>query len=640
LIASSDILNLLGYSWAVYNAGGSGRLKDFTLRQGFWRTHYGLIGLLALFMAGVLAEHIVLPVMEGGDEYLHYNYVQYLLRENRLPERATYLTNSMQQQSGQPPLVYWTAAMLMRMAGMQPDDDQALWARFGTHKNPWYAPPDPWNRTDNRNLFFHSGEGAFETPTIERIVRVMRFSGLIFGLLAVIGAYGAAKEVFERESWALTATAIFAFTPQLIHVSSFTNTDSGMIAFTALTTWATLRLLRLGATPWRCIVIGLLLALAGLSKVSGLLIAPGVGVALLLDAYKRRLSLWQLVVNGVLVGLPLLMLFAPWMAYGYSTYNDPLGTTTHLRPGYFYDQPLNLVDLLPLLPEVYLGYWGKLASAIYLHPLTYTALGVILALSIGGYAAWIWGRRGRNNRLQLNNLQVQQVIVLGTIIVVSLIGLIHWLQTIHFITGRLMFQAHAAVAILITGGLYLLAWRFRGLTRPLQLYSSGVVIAAGVLLTPISIYTAYAPPQMLTATELPTLMGQPADFEGMIRFLGYTQDSAILEGNLHPITLCWEVLEKPTRPAAFSVKFVRDGNIVADRTSVHGMGRYDSGQWQPGDRWCDPVDVPITGTLEPGQTYDILLVLLDGKTGAVDWQATTMDGTPIQYPFIGQVTSP
>lgn len=82
------------------------------------------------------------------------------------------------------------------------------------------------------------------------------------------------------------------------------------------------------------------------------------------------------------------------------------------------------------------------------------------------------------------------------------------------------------------------------------------------------------------------------------------------------------------------------GAARTDRTSVHGMGRYDSGQWKPGDRWCDTVDVPISTPPEAGMTYDILLVMLDARTGAVDWQATTLDGTAIQYPFIGQVVAP
>jgi hypothetical protein len=203
-------------------------------------------------------------------------------------------------------------------------------------------------------------------------------------------------------------------------------------------------------------------------------------------------------------------------------------------------------------------------------------------------------------------------------VLLGIVGLIHWLQTIQFITGRLMFQAHLAVMLGLTAGLYLLARHFPGWTRALQVYATGLGVTAGVVLVPVSLYTAYAPPPLLNPDQLPALSGNPVDFDHTIRFLGYTQDSPVLNAPMHTIQLCWQVLQPAARPAAFSLKFVHDGNIVADRTSVQGMGRYDSGQWKIGDIWCDRADVPVNGAVVPGQTYDVLLVMLDAKTQAVD----------------------
>src|SRR5690606_2945058 len=120
----------------------------------------------------------------------------------------------------------------------------------------------------------------------------------------------------------------------------------------------------------------------------------------------------------------------PWIAYGQLTYGDPIGTNTHLRPGYFYDAPLNLLEIAPLLPEIYLGYWGKLASAIYLHPLTYTMLGTLLLLSLFGYGAYLISRPRLSHFISANPLRLQQMIVLATIMLFGVAGLIYWLQTI------------------------------------------------------------------------------------------------------------------------------------------------------------------------------------------------------------------
>jgi hypothetical protein len=256
------------------------------------------------------------------------------------------------------------------------------------------------------------------------------------------------------------------------------------------------------------------------------------------------------------------------------------------------------------------------------------------------YGFWMMLQRFPIRRIDLRDLRTQQAIVLGIIILCGLIGLIHWMRNIHFITGRLMFQAHTAVAIAITTGLCGLMRRFPKWNCAIQAYTIGIVTSAGMLLTPMSIYTAYAPPAMLNKAQMTALIGNPVDFDQTIRFMGYQQGSPLLEGNHHEMTVCWEVLKTATRPAAFSIKFVHDGQIIGDRTSIHGLGRYDSGQWKRGDIFCDRVDVPITGTVENGQTYDVLLVLLDARTQAVDWQATALDGTPIQYPFIGQLTAP
>jgi len=141
--------------------------------------------------------------------------------------------------------------------------------------------------------------------------------------------------------------------------------------------------------------------------------------------------------------------------------------------------------------------------------------------------------------------------------------------------------------------------------------------------------------------------GTVIDFDHIIRFLGYRQDSNHITPDKHDITLCWEVLQTTNKPAAFSLKFVHDGQILADRTSIHGLGHFNSVSWQPGDRFCDRFDifiddpdVPDDPPPIPGQVYDMLVTVLNAKTLEADWQATSVDGQPIKFPFVGQVVSP
>jgi hypothetical protein len=126
-------------------------------------------------------------------------------------------------------------------------------------------------------------------------------------------------------------------------------------------------------------------------------------------------------------------------------------------------------------------------------------------------------------------------------------------------------------------------------------------------------------------------------FEDTIRLISWEADSpTISSGAMPQFTLCWQITAPTNRPAAYSLKLVEDGIPVGERTTVHGLGHYDWQQWQTGYSWCEVLEIPV-GDVEAGMTYDILLVLLDAQTGAVDWQATTADGTPVPFPVLGQV---
>ena len=618
------------------------------------RQHRPFLLLLVVFAAGVLAQGWAMPAMEGSDESVHTTYIELLRRDNRLPDRASFHENSTRQESGQPPLTYWLAAQVANALRLPSTDPDEIYAHLQSIRNTWLTPPDAWNRRDNLNHYLHGrDESAFEQPDVVAANRVLRLTSLFYGLLAVIGAYGAANEVFARRSWALTATAVFAFMPTLMHVASYVTNDISSIAFATLALWAALRLLRVGLSPVRLLVVGLLLALGALSKVSVLLVAPAVGLAILLVWRRDRTNVLRLVVAALWVGLPLALLFGPWVLWGWTTYNDPFGFMTHLHPTLSYRGLLSVGELLRLMPEIYLSYWAKFGLAkVYLHPVTYTLYGVLLVLAGVGYVVGLLARSRRNAVSATADSSHQrrpgeQALVLAVAFAVVLVGLIRWMQEIAIITGRLMYPAHIAFAIGLTGGLYLLAKRAPRLTRPLQVFTVGLMAVSGVVLTPVALIQSYAPPRLLAASELPALSGGPVDYEGTIRLLGVAQDTPVLSGDTHTVTLCWEVLQPATRPAAFSVKLVRDGLIVADRTSYHGLGHYPSSQWQPGDRFCDRVelpyddpDVPDDPQPQPGAVYDILVVLLDARTREVDWQPTLADGRAIQFPFVGQVVSP
>lgn len=607
------------------------------------RRHRAFLLLLALFVAGSLIQQRVLPTLEGSDEPLHFNYSMLLLAENRLPDRATRNTNATQQASGQPPLSYWTGALLLRLLNLPPVDGDVLLNHVGTDvRNPWYSSKEPWARHDNRINFIHGADDRlFGLPNAVAAAHALRLLATVWGALAVIGAYGAAGEVFRRRLWQLTATAIFAFMPTMLHISSYITNDTAATAFGTLALWAALRLMRTGTSPRLLIVLGALLALGILSKVSVLLIGPAVGLALLIAWRDARARPARILRDALCFALPLAVIALPWIAYGTLTYGDPFGFNTHRHPtaGFYFEQPRTLAEIAPLLPNLYLSYWGWSFFAL-LSPVTYTLLGGLIALSAAGY---LLGRRVT----RWSPLRKRQALVLLAAFVVVLLGMIRWMQQLSITGGRLMYPAHIAVALALTGGLYLLARRWPRIDFPLRAASAVLLGCAGLIFPLAAMRDAYYPPPLRDPAALPALQGGPVDFDGTIRLLGVRQPDARIRSDLHPVEACWQVLRATSRPAAYSLKLIRDGVIVADRTTLFGTGRFPSQDWHPGDTFCDAFnlwmddpDVPDDPLPEPATVYDLLVVVIDAETGAADWPATTPDGAPLDTVIVGQSVSP
>ena len=604
--------------------------------------HRRFLALLLIFIATSAVFQAAFPAFEGSDEILHFNYAEFLRSENRLPDRATRDTNSTQQSSGQPPFAYWVASLALRLFDApRIDTDAMLHHADVTVHNRWFTLHEWWNRADNHNVYYHGrGEIAFAWDEAVAALRIARLPALLFGALTLVGLYGAAREVFRRESWALAAAA-FAFMPTMVQLSAYVTNDSAAVAFSALVVWRTLALMRRGATVRELLQIGGLLGLGALSKVNVLLIAPGVAVSLLFDAYNRRASLRQLITNGLILAAPFALIFLPWMIYGALTYGDPFGFNTHrhLTENFFFDQPRSLIDVARELPRTYLSFWALLGN-VPMRPATYTAFSAIAMLSLMGYAL-------ARPRVGWRRLPAQRAIVLAIMAIAVFAGMVRWMQQLTFTGGRLMYPALVPVALGVTGGVYWLGRRFPRLDLILRAFPAVTLVTSSLILAPLALRHAFGEPPRLTRDQLPALEGTPIDFEDTIRLLGYSQPDPVIDAEFHVVTLCWEVLQATDRPAAFTIKLIRDGVIAADRTSVLGMGRFNSVLWRPGDIFCDRVSMPIDDPdlideppLEPATVYDLLVTLIDAETLESNWAAAAPDGTPIPIPFIGTAISP
>lgn len=593
--------------------------------------------IVVLFAASVMWQSVALPPMEGSDEPLHVTYVAVLRETGRLPARADYMTNCTRQQSGQPPLWYAVGALALEMARVPRFDCDALYTyAYDTVANPWRLSPNPQRTDDNKTNFFPLA-APLPPEGVPRGLVVLRGLSLMAGVVAVLGAYAVGRELFGPTAWALTVAAVFAFTPTFSHLSAYYTNDTPAAAFSVWALWLSVRTIQRGATWQHSALLALLIGLGGLVKVSVLLVAPMAVFAVTWAVWHERTTgrYARLIRHGAAMALPVALTVGVWMAWGWFAYHDPFGTGTHVHPTLNYDPPLGWGAVWRGLPHMAATYVGLLGYAnVFLPAWAYALMGAAALIAFGGLLS----------RRPPNATTWALVAALVLLMLTVFLGFTRWYRTIFGVTGRLLMPSHAVYAVALTAGFAALSARVPRGRRVLIAALVGVhLVASGAAFG--ALHTAYAPP-LRDPANLPALNGPRITFDDTVRLLGYTSSNETLTTPIHTLTLCWEVLQPTDRHAAYAVRYVKDGIPTAARTTVFGLGRYNSTQWTAGAVFCDVLDMPVGdpqfGGAEPvaGTTYDILVVMLDAATQDVNWSATTDDGTPVAFPVIGQLRYP
>ncbi len=523
---------------------------------------------LLLIVAAVLAHQTSLPVLQGSDEAVHFNYITRLMAGEGLPDRAAYLTNEARQASGQPPLAYLFYALWGRILRLEPiDGSQVLDHLREEIHNPWYQPHQVWNRIDNVSYLIHGDddargirEAAFGWPELVQQDRLLRLASLLWVMAAALGAYSAAREVFHGEEWALTAALLFGLMPTMLYVSSYVTNDTAATALSAWVTWGALRIIRRGASNRLLIAVGVLLALGGLAKINVLLLAPALVVTVWWSASVRsgawRTRIAALVTHSLLVFVPVALLMGPWLVWGLLHYGDPLGLSTH-RHNMTVAYSANLLPLSEVLsqfPHTYLSYLGWFDTVAF-SPMTYTAIGGTVLIAAVGLGFSVLRLRSWTRTHQ------GQALVLLTIFLFVLFGMVRWMQQLSFTGGRLMYPAHAAISLAMTAGLYALWRRWPRFGRAAQVSSVVVVAVSGAVLGPLAIRSAFAAPPRLSEDALPALTGTPTDYSEpdsgapFLRLLGTAFPSGDrINGETLPLTSAgrrWRgpPANRPSRPS-------------------------------------------------------------------------------------------
>ncbi len=523
--------------------------------------------LLAVYVLLGLVYARATPPFEASDELWHFGVVQHLAETGELPIQVPGTPTLWEQEGSQPPLYYLIAALIARPLD-RTDFEEA------TTPNPHAIPGNPAN-VGNKNLVLHPAPDPFPLQGTALAVFVLRVWGILLGGITVYGVYRVTMEIAGARV-GLFAAGLTAFNPMFLFISASVNNDTLVTALNSLILWQMVTLLRTGFTARRSTLIAVLLALAALTKLSGLVLMPVVGLAALITA--RRTRNWRgLIVLGVLTVGAWMALTGWWYARNLTLYGELFGTRMMVAVAGPRLEPFTLGTLWAEFEGFRAAYWGWFGGVnILTAPAFYWVMDGLTALAVIGAGGAVWRARREGRLVALALLSLTVAIGMGAVIA--------WTAQTYASQGRLLFPFIAAISPLMAVGLSVVRLPARFVVPALAAFALSVPFT--------TLVPAYAPPPPLAA--LPDGVQPVYARFGDVELVGYTaEDRRYGPGETIPITVYWRVLRPSVVDYSLWLHAVSpSGTVIGKVDSYPGGGRLRTSAWRSG-LYADPYAIPI-----------------------------------------------
>ncbi|MGB5933922.1 MAG: glycosyltransferase family 39 protein, partial [Anaerolineae bacterium] len=261
--------------------------------------------ILLLFCSLGLVWSITVPLFETPDEVWHYAYVKNIADGHGLPvQDPDDIEQPWRQEGSQPPLYYLTAA-LMTFWIDSTDFSELIWW------NPFSEGARPGQVDDNQNLFIHTPQEGFPYRGAVLAIHIARLLSLAMGAVTVLATYIIASELFpHRREVAIGAATINAFNPQFTFISGSVSNDVMVTGISSLALLLMVRMVYREASSRRVAMLGVLVGLALLTKLSALALLPLSLVVLIVAAWRQ--GSWAPLFKWGVLFLALIGLLAGW----------------------------------------------------------------------------------------------------------------------------------------------------------------------------------------------------------------------------------------------------------------------------------------------------------------------------------------
>ncbi|MBM4464941.1 MAG: hypothetical protein FJ014_05145 [Chloroflexi bacterium] len=554
---------------------------------------------------------IVTPIFEAPDEIYHYFLIKHLADGKGLPVQDPENPGLWRQEGSQPPLYYLIGALATFWIDTSEAED-LLW--YNPQRNVG-TPLDP----GNKNVIVHTQRESFPFRGTALAVHLVRLLSVLLGAGTVLVTYRLALEIFpNHEHLAVGAAAINAFIPQFLFISGAVNNDNLITFLSSLALLLISRIThhasrfthhasRITNPNWSLVIghwslLGFVLGLACLSKLTGLGLLILTVIILIVEAYRRRSA--RPLVGGVIAFVVALVVGGWWYVRNWQLYGDPTGLNMMLA----------VVGRRSLSPSIS-GLWGEFRGlrmsfwalfgwfSILVSPAAYAILDTVSLLALVGLGICLVRQHVisdlrfsiagfLNRKSAIGNRKSGAVGVLILWLAIVFLGLIRWTLTTPGTQGRLLFPAISAISILLMLGLsQLVPERYARIL--VSVISLGMFVFA-TLCPFLYIGPAYARPPVLSPDEVPT--GVVHDFGERIRLLGFKLDKErVRPGETLGITFYWQGLVEMEEDYYLFIHLLgRRRELVGNEDTYHGWGTYPTSLWKPGEIIADTYRLPIS----------------------------------------------
>lgn len=608
--------------------------------------------LLGAYVALAISYAWATPLLEASDEYVHFGMVQYVAENWQLPVQRPGEQTPWLQQASQPPLYYMLAGLVMGPFDLS--DAESLRV-FNPHMA--IGQPDSYR---NKNYLVHAEPYPPLQGTTLGLV-VLRGMSIVLGLVTVTGVYLAGYIVSgRRRIVGLIAAGLVAFNPMFLFISASVNNDNLVTALSSIATVLALLTLRDGFDTRRSLLLAVVIALATLSKLSGLVLVPTVALMAVWVAYRDR-NLRGLVILGAAMVAAWSMLSGWWYWRNIDLYGELFGTHMMVKVAGARPDPFTVQTALEEFEGFRWSFWGVFGLFNIVVPggWYYSILDIVVIVAAIGLGLLLVRLVQQRDEFAVRDV-LAMVLFLLAIVAVGFIAFLNWTAQTYASQGRLMFPYNAAILPLLALGLVEVARR----VQPRMAFLPVGFLAAMALWIPAAVI---APQYVITRPidDLPPEATAVYARYDQIELIGYSATvRRYTPGETVAITLYWRVLGADTRDLSLALTFVDpNGQAVGKIDSYPGTGSLRTSTWQAGEIYADRYEVRLSGDIdgrfplrlqvgwwaypdgpmvspvsEAGET--IGAVLLDvGAVGVLDARPPGRDITPVSNALFGDLFS-